>query len=62
MCEILYYYIYLFQQTHQKLANKNNKFVVEFSRDVGYRPIVVAIPQSLDTPEVRANLAAKKLM
>jgi small subunit ribosomal protein S5 len=35
------------QQTYEQLAEKSNKFVVEFREEEGMRPKVVAIPSKL---------------
>ena len=50
------------QETHQSLADKSKKFVVEFSRECDYRPVVVAVPTSKDSPELTEKLKAMKLM
>ncbi len=55
-------FIFMMQETHQELADKSKKFVVEFRRECDYRPVVVAVPKSMNTPEVTSKLEAMKVL
>lgn len=50
------------QETHQELADRNIKFMVELRREAGYRPGVCAVPKHLDTPNTTAMLRELKVV
>lgn len=50
------------QETLQDLADKSGKFVVEYSRESFNRPLVVALPKSLNTPGTKEKLADMQLI
>lgn len=52
----------LLQETLQDLADKSGKFVVEFSRENYYRPLVVALPKLQDNSETKTKLTSMQLM
>ena len=49
------------QQTHQDLADRDNKYVMELRGESGYRPIVCAVPRPLDTPRTATMLRDLKV-
>lgn len=50
------------QETLQSLADKSGKFVVEYTRENFYRPLVVALPKFKDTPDIKSKLTAMQLI
>lgn len=49
------------QQTHQSLANKSGKYVVEMRPETGYRPLVVGVPDQFKNKSSR-KLQALQLL
>ena len=58
-CIVVYFVL---QETLQSLANKSGKFVVECRRENYYHPLVVALPKSQDTEDVKAKLTALQIL
>ena len=49
------------QQTHQDLADRDNRFLMELRSENAYRPTVCAVPRLLDTPHTTAVLRELKI-
>ena len=50
------------QQMYQTISNETNRFLVENRRECYYRPVVMALPKSEDTAEMRDYLQKKQMV
>ena len=61
-CVPLQNFIVSSQETHQSLADKTGKFLVEYRRECGYRPVVIAVPKSKDDTVIAKTLQSLQLV
>ena len=50
------------QQMHQSISDESNHFLIENRRECFYRPVVLALPKSEDTAELKEYLQKKQIV